>query len=218
MSRLHVFADESGNFHFSRDRGASKYFIVATVVSEGCDFGAKLLDLHREMGWQRKPVQGFFHATTDAQAVRDEVFDFILKQDFEVQATIMEKSKAQEHIRVSDSTFYQYGWNYHFRHGLARRVRKADEVMITVASMGTKKKKSDFSDAVRKVVRTYDDRPKLVLANWPCHCDPCLQFADYCTWAIQRKWEGGDDRSYRLIKDRITYEYDLWEHGMLHYY
>jgi hypothetical protein len=90
--------------------------------------------------------------------------------------------------------------------------------MITVASMGTKKKKADFSEAVQKVVRQYDDRPRLVLANWPAHCDPCLQFADYCTWAIQRKWERGDSRSYDLIKDRLTYEFDLWKHGSVHQY
>jgi hypothetical protein len=218
MSRLHVFADEAGNFDFSRKRDASKHFIVATISSSDCSFGSGLLDLHREMGWLRKPVRGHFHATTDQQTVRDEVFDFIRQQDFEIQATIMEKSKAQPQTRVSASTFYQYGWHYHFRHGLARKVRKSDEVMLTVASIGTKKKQADFTEAVRRVVRQYDDRPKLVVAAWPASCDPCLQLADYCTWAIQRRWERGDSRSYELIKDRITYEYDLWERGTRHHY
>jgi len=45
-----------------------------------------------------------------------------------------------------------------------------------------------------------------------------LQIADYCTWAIQRKWERTDAKSYNIIKDRITYEYDLWGHGTKHYY
>jgi len=54
----------------------------------------------------------------------------------------------------------------------------------------------------------------------PCAADPCLQVADYCAWAVQRKWESGgqDIRSYDLIKDRITYEYDLWGKGNTHYY
>jgi hypothetical protein len=30
----------------------------------------------------------------------------------------------------------------------------------------------------------------------PHMSDPCLQVADYCTWAIQRKWERGDERSH----------------------
>jgi hypothetical protein len=55
----------------------------------------------------------------------------------------------------------------------------------------------------------------------PCHADPCLQVADYCAWAIQRKWESkgkSDVRSYDIIKGKITYEYDLFESGKTNYY
>jgi hypothetical protein len=45
-----------------------------------------------------------------------------------------------------------------------------------------------------------------------------LQVADYCAWAIMRKWERGDTRSYDMIKDRVTYEYDVWEKGTDHHY
>ena len=45
---------------------------------------------------------------------------------------------------------------------------------------------------------------------FPSGTDPCLQVADYCAWAIQRKWERGDARSYDLIKKHITYESDIW--------
>jgi hypothetical protein len=46
------------------------------------------------------------------------------------------------------------------------------------------------------------------------------ELADYCAWALQRKYESGgkDCRSYDLIANRITYEYDLWERGNRHYY
>ena len=52
----------------------------------------------------------------------------------------------------------------------------------------------------------------------PAAADPCLQVADYCAWALQRKWERNDLRSYNLISDRITYEYDLWSRGDKHHY
>jgi hypothetical protein len=32
------------------------------------------------------------------------------------------------------------------------------------------------------------------------------------------KWEREDTRSYDLIKDRVTREYDLWKRGATHYY
>ncbi len=219
MSRLHVFADEAGNFDFSRNRGASKYYIVATITAHSCGFGTELLDLHRDLAWRREPVKGFFHATTDAQRVRDEVFNVICRHDFTLQATIMEKSKAQLATRATDSTFYKTGWLYHFRHGLKNSVNRAEEFMVSAASVATKKRQTDFEDSIRAVVGQFmHHKPKWVVSTWRAHCDPCLQFADYCTWAIQRKWEMQDTRSYDLIKDRITYEFDLWEHGTTHYY
>ena len=219
MSRLYIFADEAGNFDFTRNRGATRYFILATVTAHSCHFGNELLDLHRDMAWRRMPVQhGCFHATTDSQAIRDEVFGMISKHDFTVQATIMEKSKAMPEIRATDQQFYKTGWLYHFRQSLKNRANKADELMVTADAIGIKRRKIDFEDSCREVVKRFTDRPKCVVGMWPAKSDPCLQFADYCTWAIQRKYEGGDDRSYKLISDRITYEYDLWEHGTQHYY
>ena len=44
---------------------------------------------------------------------------------------------------------------------------------------------------------------------FPAGTDPCLIVADYCAWAIQKKWEHNNTLSYDLIKDRITFESDL---------
>jgi len=55
-------------------------------------------------------------------------------------------------------------------------------------------------------------------SHWPPESDPCLQVADYCVWAIQRKWERDDSRSYDLIKDKIESEFDVWSIGSTHYY
>jgi hypothetical protein len=56
------------------------------------------------------------------------------------------------------------------------------------------------------------------VAFWPADSDPCLQVADYCTWAIQRKWERDDDRSHLLIAPKLRSEYDVWKSGEVHYY
>jgi hypothetical protein len=60
---------------------------------------------------------GYFHATADRQAVRDEVYKTIAPFSFTIQATIMEKRKAQPQVRESKATFYQYGYFYHFKYG-----------------------------------------------------------------------------------------------------
>ena len=218
MARYFVFADEAGDFTFARGNNISRYFIVCTVTATNCDIAHDLLALRRQLVWERKAVGDFFHASTDKQEIRDAVFGVIMNHDIRVQATIMEKSKAQMHIRSTKHRFYQYGWLYHFRHSLAQHIRDDNEYLITTASVGTRKGQAVFTNAVNDVVQQH-----VVRENWrtsfaPCANDPCLQAADYCTWAIQRKWERGDTRSYDLIRNRISYEFDLWAHGNQHHY
>jgi len=164
-------------------------------------------------------VQNFFHAREDKQAVRDRVFQLLQQEDFLVQATILEKSKAQPQTRTSKARFYQYAWYYHFKGTHRRIVGNATELLITAASVAQKKEQRSFTEGVRDVLSQYygakvrweTDHPQSI-------ADPCLQVADYCTWAIQRKWEREDLRSYDLIRDKVRHEYDSWSHGTKHYY
>lgn len=220
MARYFVFADEAGDFTFAKGPNISRYFIVCTVSMAGCDLAHDLLELRRELIWNKKPVRDYFHASNDKQEIRDAVFAKLAKHDFRIQATIMEKSKAQPHIKATKHRFYQYGWLYHFRHSIAPFIADTDEYLITTASVGTKKGQAVFTGAVNDVIQQHIKRENWRTAFLPSSHDPCLQVADYCTWAIQRKWEslGNDVRSYDLIKDRVSYEFDLWGHGKFHYY
>jgi hypothetical protein len=73
MPRISVFADESGNFDFSRKQGASRYFILTTIACPSFQVGDALLRLRREIAWEGHGTDSEFHATTDTQAVRDRV-------------------------------------------------------------------------------------------------------------------------------------------------
>lgn len=218
MPRLHVFADEAGTFDFRRGPNISQHFIVCTVALPSCDAANGLLDLRRQLGWEQASLGDYFHAAVDAQAVRDAVFELIRKYDFTVQATIMEKCKAKPSIRPDEARFYKHGWYNHFSWGMPGVLGKVDEVHVTAASVGTKKKQMTFTDAIRDVLKQTEGKRKVRFNVWPCGTDPCLQLADYCTWAIQRKWELNDLRSYNLIKDRINYEFPLFRKGTTTYY
>jgi len=218
MPNKFIFADEAGCFGFDRKPNVSRYFILCTVVMENCGVGTELLALRRKLAWEGKELGEYFHACTDAQVVRDAVFDTIGQSHFTVQATIMEKSKAQPQIRATRPRFYQYGWYYHFKFGTAREIGKDAETLITTASIGTKKERKSFEEPIADVMRQTITPKKWRTDFCPAAADPCLQVADYCAWAIQRKWERADDRSYVLIKNRITYEYDLWARGTQHFY
>ena len=151
---LDLGADEAGCFNFSRNQGASKYYIVCTISCRSCaDLGSTLLDLRRQLVWENAPIGEYFHASEDKQVVRDRVFKALQKHDFSIQATIMEKSKALPRIRPTHHRFYQYGWFYHFKHAAPKIIRGVTELHITTASVGTHKGQARFSEAVNDVVQ-----------------------------------------------------------------
>jgi hypothetical protein len=91
-------------------------------------------------------------------------------------------------------------------------------VCLSSPRLGTKKKRAGFHSAVDDVVSQVSPCASHRVAFWPAESDPCLQVADYCIWAIQRKWERDDNRSYDLIKDKVASEFDAWKVGTNHYY
>jgi Protein of unknown function (DUF3800) len=132
------------------------------------------------------------------------------------------KCKAQPQVRTTKDRFHQYAYSYHFKFGTTLELNKQSEALVTTASLGgSRKERIAFEEAVNDVM-WQTKRVKACKTDFlPCHSDPCLQVADYCAWAIQRKWESedkSDTRSYTIIKDRITYEYDLFAKGKQVFY
>ncbi|HEX8395475.1 MAG TPA: DUF3800 domain-containing protein [Longimicrobium sp.] len=217
MPRISVFADESGNFDFSRKQGASRYFILTTVTCASFSVGDALLRLRREIAWEGHGMDSEFHATTDKQAVRDQVFAVLAQHDFRIDATILEKAKAAPHTRADDR-FYKLAWYLHMKHVAPRVVRRADELFVVSAALGVKKKRAIMHAGVSDVIRQVSPTTEFRCASWSAHSEPCLQVADYCCWAISRKWERGDDRSHQLIANKIRSEFEVFRVGTRTYY
>jgi hypothetical protein len=218
MARRYVFADECGNFDFSRKPGASKYFILTTVCIPDCSAGDALLCLRRELAWEGIGLDSDFHATDNRQAVRDRVFALLTKHDLRVDTTILEKVKAHPSVRTTHERFYQLAWYLHMKHVAPRIIRMPDTLLVVTASLGTKKRLARFHAAVQDVIQQVSPASTRRVASWSAVSDPCLQIADYCAWAIQRKWESGDERSYRLIADKIATEFAPFRVGPRRYY
>jgi hypothetical protein len=218
MARKYLFADESGNFDFSRGPSATRYFILTTVSLTDCLVGNQLLELRRELAWEDRGLDTNFHATTDLQATRDRVFEVLSAHDFRVDATILEKAKAKPSIRASEEYFYQLAWYLHMKYIAPQVVRPDDELLVVGASLGTKRKRAAFHSAITDVVRQVTPTAKFHVGAWDAVSEPCLQVADYCAWALQRKWERGDLRSYTLIREKIRTEFEPFKVGTNLYY
>jgi hypothetical protein len=218
MATKYVFADEAGCFTFKRQNGASKYFLLCTITTSDCSLAHELLHIRRELAAAGEIDREKLHASSDLQAVRDQVFDVLSKHDFRVDATLLEKCKAQPKTRTSDPLFYKYAWFYHLGFVVPRLLHDADKLFITAAALGSKKTKASFKAAVNNTLQQTTDRDKWECSIMDSSKEPLLWAADYCAWAIQRRWEMNDDRSHKLIKDKIKTEYDLWKTGTVEYY
>jgi hypothetical protein len=220
---IYVFGDESGQLDFNPR--TSRYFILTTIVVRDCRIFDQLLTLRRELAWEGLPCHPEFHATDELQPIRERVFQALQQLDFRVDATIFEKRKARPDLYTTADKFYRHAWFYHFKF-LARGVvrDRKSRLLVVPATLGDRKKKQElFSEAVRDVVRQTAHVREWRCAFWRARTDPCLWAVDYCSWAIQRKWEhtwngAPDDRSYRLIEEKIGSEFDIFRRGTATYY
>lgn len=219
MARIHVYADESGNFDFSRGPGATRYFILTSVTFfDDRQARAELDELRYELAWGGATSIGTFHASEDRQYVRDRVFEVLAPHRFRVDATILEKAKVLPYVRETDERFFRYVWYYHTRHVVPAISPADSELLVATASIGTKKRHVSFHSAVADVVAQVSPDQVVRTVHWPAPSDAGLQIADYCSWAIFRKWEHQDERSHRLIADKIATEHDLLRDSAPVYY
>ncbi len=210
MSYVHVFADEAGNFDFTGGKGASRYFILTTVTLGDCGIGNNLLALRRQLVLEGYNTSAEVHATEERQVLRDRIFALIEREGPEgmrIDASIFNKSKVAPHLQENELSFYQTAWYLHLKFVAPQIATSGDELLVIAAALGTKSKRAAFHLAVQNVVSQVAENSKYRTAFWPASADPCLQIADYCCWAIQRKWEQNDDRSHIYIKDKIRTEY-----------
>lgn len=218
-----MFGDESGQLEFSPR--TSRYFILTTVLVQDCRIFDQLLTLRRQLAWEGLPCHPEFHATDELQPIRDRVFEVLQGLDFTIDATIFEKRKARPDLYSTVDRFYRHAWYYHFKFLAQRVIRdRAARLLVVPATLGERKKKQElFSQAVREVVDQTARVREARCAFWRARTDAGLWAVDYCSWAIQRKWEhvwqgAPDDRSYRLVQGKIGSEFDIFRRGTQTYY
>lgn len=220
---LYIFADEAGELAF-HDK-SNRYFILTTVTLADCSLGDELLRLRRQLAWEHIETSPDFHASAEMQLVRDRVFDVLEGANFRIDATVFDKPKVLPRRRVSADHFYQFAWFYHLKYVAPRVVTQPDTRLLVVPATvaNSKEKQQIFGQAVESVVGQTVNAEEVHCAFWRGQSDPCLWIADYCCWAIQRKWEhtwqgGPDVRSYNRIRHRIASEYDIFAAGQRQYY
>jgi Protein of unknown function (DUF3800) len=228
---LFLFLDESGNLDFSPS-GTRYWSLTAFCTFHPSKGKEAFLDLLYSLADQGV-AQEHFHATEDKQAVRDQVFERIgaLRDGHEIHCVVAEKSKANpslynktierkgKTVQIKDeSPFYGTVCKTLLSFVLGcPRFTHAKKVVVVLSSLFTK----DKNQTIRKILSVQLANRARIPYEICFHdnkSDLNCQIADYCGWAIARKWDKKDARSYDLIKHKIENEFDLFSRGVRNYY
>lgn len=215
---LFIFFDESGNFDFSNS--GTRFWSLGALCTynpiEGRDEFLRLGYCLAEDG----RGQECFHATEDKQDVRDRVFGLItaIPKVFDVHFSVAEKRKVPPALRKDPVSFYSYMCRKALRYIVTLdKYRSAQKLVIIFSSIFNKPKhqallgelKAEFKEILSVPFHIY----------FKCNQqDINCQIADYCCWAMYIKWDRNDERSYALIKGKISSEESLFPSNGRDYY
>ena len=219
--RNYIYADESGNFYFSDDRKASRYFILTTVTVSEHTAEADLMDLRRELAWEGWPgvqLRNAFHAADDNRHVRNRVFNVLSRHEFRIDATILEKCKVNPELHSTDARFYGFAWYCHLRGLISMLNVPNSEHLIIASSIGNNRMRAAFDSEISQISQLLTHSSTIKSDMWSANTNPLLQVADYCSWAVQRKWEHRDTVPYGFIGNNLHSQYDIFKDSATRYY
>ncbi|MDO8734950.1 MAG: DUF3800 domain-containing protein [Elusimicrobiota bacterium] len=219
MKFLYIFLDEGGNLDFS-DNGTN-YFILTSISKE------RPFEAYKEMSELKYDLieSGlgieYFHASEDRQVIRDKVFGIIRNHlaGVRIDSLIVEKRKTGKALQLEEK-FFPEMMGYLLKYILnGFKLSEIQEVLIFTDSIPVKRKREAIEKAIRKVLkRDLPPTAKYRIFHHASKSNFDLQIIDYCNWAIYRKWEANDDRSYLYIKSVIKSEFDIFQAGKTYYY
>ena len=161
-----------------------------------------------------------FHATTDKQENRNAVTRLLAASNsWSWVAIVIEKSKVNPEIR-DPHEFYPKFAQVPLKFILRGRLRGASRVMIYTDTLPIHSHLEPVRKAMKSACRqALPSGVPFCTYHHPSASNPWLQIADYCAWAIARKWEGGDSRTYDTLKPRLAIpELEVLRSGTTHYY
>lgn len=231
INKHHHFLDEAGDTTFFGKggipmlgkEGVSKYFSMGI-----CYFNeplqpirSKIVELEKRIAAdpffkvgsvQKKITQTgkfYFHATDDIPEIRMLFFDLIMSVDFEFEMAISEKDIekfVKKHNRNERELYTDL-----LAHLLHSKIDKEGKHIFLVSQRGNTTRQATLEVALSKAISIlYTATPipatttgEIILDVVNQKNEPLLNFVDYLCWAVQRKYERGEERFYEFIKPKI---------------
>ena len=219
MPTLHVHLDESGNLTF-KPTGSRYYVFTAAWTYDPAPLSSALTTLRFALLKQGHDVHRF-HATDDKQVNRNAVVKILAGHaGWQFAAVVIEKAKVYPDLRAPHrfyplfaSSVLKYVFHRHNAPGTGTVLVFTDTLPV-----------HERREAAEKAIKTACRRELAKGTRFHAYhhssaSNPWLQVADYCSWAVFKKWEQQDTRTYDQLSHRLAEpELDALRQGtVLHY-
>lgn len=217
MSCLYVFVDESGNLDFSLK--GTKHFVLAAVTARiPLSSSQALQSLKYEL--LAKNFGGhefqYFHASEDAQTIRDLVFGTISSLN-SIRVNYLIADKRKTHPKYHNENFYTLLGSALVKYLLkVHQSSPYDKVIIIFDQALTKKEQSNFMKSVKPILKEIG-KPYAIYFHRTMS-DFNGQIADYCAWAKYVSLERREMRPLEQIKQIPQETFDIFSTGTTYYY
>jgi hypothetical protein len=216
---LYIFLDEAGNLDFSTN--GTKYFLLTSIAKERPFLAyMEMTELKYDLVEQGLDIE-YFHTSEDSPFIRKKVFDIILDKlkGFRIDSLIVEKRKTGPALRAEEC-FYPRMVGYLLNHILKfYDLSQYAEIVVFTDRIPINKKRKSIEKAVKITLAKQlpkDVRYRIFHHDSKSNMD--LQIADYCNWAVYRKWDRREETYYSHLKPALKSEFDIFRSGETYYY
>ncbi len=218
---LYIYLDESGDLNFSPT--GSSFYAFTVFISLGFPAWVNELGAYRAELAQSGVFLDRFHATENMQPVRNRVFEIICRnlRPNCLDCLVVEKAKTVP-MYQDKIVFYSrmVGWLLRYRLHNLNPLVVGKVVVITDRLPAQKRHGKALEKAIKTELATVSYMGNITheIFHEPSANHEGLQVADYCNWALFRKWSRNDLRSYALIQPFIRTEFDIFRRGTNRFY
>jgi Protein of unknown function (DUF3800) len=215
----YIFLDEAGNLDFSAN--GTRWFVLTSVSMRRPFTATGALDAYKHDCLEYGLNTEYFHCADDNNHVRGRVFDIITQSigDFRIDSLVVEKPKTGPAMQA-DTRFYPEMLGYLLKYVVPKEIAAgATEVIVITDLIPVNKKRRAVEKGVQKALATMlPEGMRYRILHHSSRSHFGLQVADYCCWAVYRKWQSGEAAYHERIAGGMRSEFEIFKSGKVLYY
>ena len=203
----YIFLDESGNLDFKPS--GTRYFVMTSVSMRRPFAICEELDSCKHDCLENGLNLEYFHCAEDSGRVRENVFDRVAGrlEDLRIDCLVVDKSETDPG-RLEERYLYHETLTRLLKDVVLREWKAGAEKIIAITdTIPVKNPKKTVEKGIKNSLA--EDLPRAIKYQMLHHSSRShygLQVADYCCWAMFRKWERKETRYHDRISRAVRSE------------